>query len=184
MKKRIIAFLLICLFNLALVPALMAYGAGEISVYLNGERLKFDVPPQIIDGRTIVPMCVIFEAFSAEAEWESDTQIAAVFPILRRNRFGNLTANTYQIRLQINNLTVIRRRPLTVFDADGTISRVFVDEKKMELDVPPQIIDGRTFVPLRAVSEIFDAEVMWNADTRTVTIETQQDASNPNLPNR
>lgn len=45
------------------------------------------------------------------------------------------------------------------------------NQKRVILDVPPQIVDGRTLVPLRAVSEIFRADVEWCGDTRTVTIE-------------
>ena len=37
-----------------------------ITVVLDGEVLEFDVPPQIIDGRTMVSMRVIFEALGAE----------------------------------------------------------------------------------------------------------------------
>ena len=40
------------------------------------------------------------------------------------------------------------------------------------LDTPPQIIDGNTLVPVRAVAESFDCKVDWNDDTRTVEIYT------------
>jgi tetratricopeptide (TPR) repeat protein len=37
-------------------------------------------------------------------------------------------------------------------------------------DVPPQLINGRTMVPIRAVSEALGAEVTWNNSTRSVEI--------------
>jgi len=40
----------------------------------------------------------------------------------------------------------------------------------MELDVPPQIINGRTMVPVRFISEGLGAEVGWEDKTKTVTI--------------
>jgi len=40
----------------------------------------------------------------------------------------------------------------------------------IELDVPPQIVNGRTLVPARAVAESFGAKVDWDGSTRTVTI--------------
>jgi hypothetical protein len=40
------------------------------------------------------------------------------------------------------------------------------------LDVAPKIVNSRTLVPLRAVSEALDAEVEWNNDLRLVTITT------------
>jgi hypothetical protein len=36
--------------------------------------------------------------------------------------------------------------------------------------VAAQIIDGRTMVPIRAVSEAFDCEVEWDSDTKTVIV--------------
>lgn len=38
------------------------------------------------------------------------------------------------------------------------------------LDVPAKVIDGRTMVPLRFVSEAMGADVVWNGDTQTITI--------------
>jgi len=42
---------------------------------------------------------------------------------------------------------------------------------QMKIDVPPEIVSGRTFVPIRLVSETFGAEVGWDNATRTVTIK-------------
>ena len=39
-----------------------------------------------------------------------------------------------------------------------------------DLDVPATIVEGRTLIPVRAVTEALGAEVGWNAATRTVTI--------------
>jgi len=46
-------------------------------------------------------------------------------------------------------------------------------ERKIELEVPPQIIDGRTLVPLRAIAEATNATIEWDAETQTVKISTQ-----------
>lgn len=41
---------------------------------------------------------------------------------------------------------------------------------EVPLDVPPSIIKGRTFVPIRFISEAFGAQVEWDGETRTVRI--------------
>lgn len=46
----------------------------------------------------------------------------------------------------------------------------YVNGSPISLDVPPQIINGRTLVPIRFVSENLGADVGWDNDTRTVTI--------------
>jgi hypothetical protein len=46
-----------------------------------------------------------------------------------------------------------------------------VNNKKVVLDVPPEIKNGRTFVPIRFVSENLGAQVEWEASTQTITIK-------------
>jgi len=136
-------------------------GTGEIFVYLDGERLEFDVMPMIIDGRTMVPMRVIFEALDAPLRWYENRQM--IFT----------SCDRYSITFQIGN-------PLVTFwtrhgnAGDGTAVAEYGFD--IELDVPPQIVDGRTLVPLRAISEIFDAVVEWDAGTRNVLIDTIRSA--------
>jgi len=48
--------------------------------------------------------------------------------------------------------------------------QVFVNGEPLELDVPPTIVEGRTLVPLRFISEAFGAEVEWDGATRTITL--------------
>lgn len=50
----------------------------------------------------------------------------------------------------------------------------FVNNFKKQLDVAPEITDGRTFVPLRFVSESYGAEVIWEAATRSIYINYAQ----------
>jgi len=116
-------------------------GSG-ITVTLNGKQLSFDVPPMIVDGRTLVPLRVIFEALGMTVEWD-DNWISAD------------SAGT-SISLNIGN------PQMTVHGELGT--------KTIELDVPPRIINGRTMVPLRAIAEATGANVEWDATTRTVRI--------------
>ena len=47
-----------------------------ISVYLNGEKMSFDVQPQIINSRTMVPMRKIFESLGTVVGWNNNTQTA------------------------------------------------------------------------------------------------------------
>ena len=115
---------------------------NEIGVYLNGTRLEFDVPPQIIDGRTLVPMRKIFESLGAVVSWDSDTQTAT-------GHKGDTIVN-----ISINSKTL------------------FKNGVPKALDVPPALIDGRTLVPVRAIAESFDCEVNWIQETRSVEIST------------
>jgi regulator of replication initiation timing len=65
----------------------------------------------------------------------------------------------------------------TVFASEVKVITMVVDEKEVMingesvfLDVPPTIVEGRTLVPLRFISEAFGAEVEWDGVTRTITL--------------
>ena len=49
---------------------------------------------------------------------------------------------------------------------------ISIEVGKNELDVAAKIVNGRTLVPLRAVSEAFGADVNWDNSNRTVSITT------------
>lgn len=137
----------------ALLTAVMAFGGvfavnaeNDIKVLLDGSELTFDVPPQIIDGRTLVPLRVIFEAMGAAVDWDTDTR--------------TVTA--------VNDDTTVK---MTV-----DYKKMYVGTEEITLDVPPQIIDERTLVPARAVAESFGAEVEWDGDNKIVTITSPEKA--------
>lgn len=46
-----------------------------------------------------------------------------------------------------------------------------VNGKEYTLDVPPKIINGRTYMPLRFIVENLNVIPKWEADTQTVRIE-------------
>lgn len=57
--------------------------------------------------------------------------------------------------------------------ADSPVKLV-VDGKEISTDVPIQIVNGRTIVPVRAIAEAFGAAVEWDRDTNTVIITNRE----------
>ena len=114
--------------------------ASGIGVELNGTPLVFDQPPISKDGRTLVPLRVIFEALGATVNYEQSTKtITAV-------------RHDVTVTLQIGSNSLYR------------------NGQWVYLDVSAQSIGGRTMVPTRAVAESFGAVVGWEAASKTVTI--------------
>ena len=142
MKKK----LSIVLLSLAMTfntCSLVGYADGGISVTLNGEALTFDVPPQLIDNRTMVPLRKIFEAMGAVVDWNNETQTVTA------------TKGNERVIATINS------------------KNVYINGETKTLDVPPMVIDDRTLVPVRFVAEAFGANVDWNEATQTVVIGTK-----------
>lgn len=142
--KKILALFVAGIISLS---AFSCFAEEYAEVKINGETLEFDVPAQIIDGRTMVPMRKIFETFGANVSWvESDEMIIA-----------NTTAGKIVI-MKIGNPTLfIKKENEEVFN-------------RVDFDVAPMIIDNRTLVPVRVVSESFGYEVDWDESTSTVLI--------------
>ncbi|HOA80330.1 MAG TPA: copper amine oxidase N-terminal domain-containing protein, partial [Defluviitaleaceae bacterium] len=65
--KRIVLLILSIIMLLSMAQVVLA---ENINVTLNGEPLYFDVNPQIINGRTMVPIRAIFEAMGANVKWD------------------------------------------------------------------------------------------------------------------
>lgn len=128
------------LYDMTDVKVVADAGAPEIKITLNGEYITFDQPPVIENGRTLVPMRSIFEAFGAQVLWDPETKTVT----------GILDGKI--IKLTIN----------------GT--EAYVDGVRNTLDVPAKIIGGRTMVPVRFVSESLNADVEWLQASRTVVI--------------
>ncbi len=118
----------------------MVMAADDIKITIDGEAKTFDVMPQIIDGRTLVPMRAIFESLGAEVGWDEATKTAS----------GKTATTTV-------SLTIDKKAAK-------------VNNKVVALDVAAQIIEGRTMVPARFVAESLGCKVDWDAATRTVII--------------
>lgn len=122
------------------------YAEDDVTVTINGYVVVFDVPPQIINGRTMVPMRIIFESLGAHVEWIGEK---------------NLVVATYK--------TSIITMPIG--ENSFSVTDVLTNETRtVQLDVAPMIIDGRTLVPARAVSEAIGKNVDWDNEARTVII--------------
>ena len=130
---------------------LVVLAEDEIKVIVNGNALVMDQNPIIVEGRTLVPLRAIFEALGAKVGWDDESKCAT----------GILNDKT--VSLTINN---------TVAKVNGS---------DVTLDVPAQIVNSRTLVPVRFISESLGADVDWNGDTKTVTVELEKEINKNNI---
>lgn len=115
---------------------------AQIPVYLNGQRLLFDVPPVIENSRTLVPFRKIFAALGAEVQWREETrQVLA-------------TGGGVTVELTVGQNTA------------------YINGEPVSLEAAPKITSGRTMVPLRLVSEALGAGVQWDPEGPAVHIRT------------
>ena len=146
------------LISAALCAGVTVHAADEISVYVDGQKLGFEVQPQIINDYTMVPMRTIFERLGYTVTWHQETQI--------------IEAVNYQINKGI--LLIVDVPQMIWYNCDelnaATDMNVFISNHTYNLDIAPTIVDDNTLVPLRAVSEASGAGVIWNGTDRAVYI--------------
>ena len=118
----------------------------NITVMLNGQAMDFDVAPIIQNDRVLVPMRAIFEELHCSVDYTDIDGRQIITAKLNENNSIGLVIGSDE--MQIHN-------------------------KKIKLDTAPIIVNDRTLVPLRAVSEAFDYDVNWDGDTKTVTISKE-----------
>ncbi len=46
--------------------------SDEVKVYLDEEQIEFDIKPEIVNGRTMVPVSAIFQAFEMTVTWNNE----------------------------------------------------------------------------------------------------------------
>jgi len=152
-SKKMFVVALVVMFGFATLTG-MGWASDDIAVTIDGIAVDFDGQgPVIVDNRVLVPVRGVFEALGFVPTWNRSTRAAT------------LTRDDYVVVLTIGSYT---------FTTNG---------EEFPLDVPPQLIEGRTLLPLRAVLEsVGYNDMSWSGTTRTVVIRTQPVAASTPAP--
>lgn len=142
LKKVFLLLLAVWIFTTANV-----YAQENINVIINNKPLVAADAPVIVEGRTLVPLRAIGEAMGCEVTWVAGTQTA------------NLKNETTIVSMQINNSWISKKKRI----GDGAVTN-------KQIDVPPMLINDRTYIPARAFAEALDAVVAWDGTSQTVII--------------
>lgn len=121
-------------------PGVPRIQARHLAVVLDGDPLYGEVRPVIRNGRVLVPYRTVAEALGAAVRWDP------------ARRTVTLAADGVSVELGI-----------------GTAAAL-VNGVEFGLDAPPELVAGRTMVPLRFIGEALGAKVHWDAPAGTVII--------------
>ncbi len=100
-------------------------------IFFNGKRLNTPMQPRRVNGRIVVPFKVLFESFGVNVNWNLRTK--------------TLSAKSEGIDLSMQVGSRAAR----------------LNGKTLNLDAPPVIIRGTTFVPLRFIADSLGAAVQY-----------------------
>ncbi|MGI5824755.1 MAG: stalk domain-containing protein [Bacillota bacterium] len=139
--------LLLSLLLLFTVGTTSAMAAGNIKIYVNNTEVKCDAAPYTENSRTFIPMRYAAEPLGADVKWGNASKTATFI------KDGNI------IKVTLGSKTA------------------YVNGKAQTLDAPAANKNGRTFVPIRFVSESLNCSCEWQ--NNAVYITTEND-SKPN----
>lgn len=167
-------------------------GSQEVRIFKNGVEMSFlneagelEAPPFIENDRTFIPVRKVSEALGAKVLWASDGNKQTIIIIL----------DSIVIRLVVGerNMSIWRNVPDANLEMWRTESINISPEKIDEwnnnglpitetkiLDVTPQVLSDRTYVPIRFISEALGKKVGWDNEESTAYIWTNMEARDEN----
>ncbi|WP_052947850.1 copper amine oxidase N-terminal domain-containing protein [Aneurinibacillus tyrosinisolvens] len=116
--------------------------AGEkgIKVFTNGEEVNSEEAPFSHGGRAMVPLRAISASLKADVQWDAGTK----------------------------SITITKGEQTIVLHLDK--SEANVNGQTVTLDSSPIVKNGRSFLPLRFISEQLKAKVDWEQEGEIVVI--------------
>lgn len=128
--------------------------AAEVvpKLFLNGQQLKSDVNPQIINNATVVPVRTVSEGLGYQIVWDNTAKTATV------------THGNNVIKLKMNDNVAL------------------VNGQMVQMDTTASIIKGTTLVPLRFIGEQFGLNVEWKAAEKEVHMYEPKEPTDPTAP--
>ena len=115
-----------------------------VIIIVDGD-VKFDAPPIVKDGRTLIPVRTLAEGFGASVEWVSEEQ----------------------------KVTISKGETNIVLHIDSNIA--VVNGQEVEIDVASTLYDGRTYVPLRFIAETLGLYVNYDEETGVIEIGNEEE---------
>lgn len=134
---------------------LTALAAGDgVQVIVNDQKVGFPDEKPFLDaetGRTFVPLRFVSEALDGNVAWDAD------------------------------NKTAVIEKADTIIEMKIGSADPKVDGQVKSLDAPARLMNGRTMVPLRFISECFGANVQWDGPSKTVNISDNASGEVPDV---
>lgn len=120
-------------------PVKVVIPIGSEVIYIGDEELSIDVPAYVSGDITKIPLRAVSEIFDTDIYWNGAEKTVTIY------------AGEDEIVMRIGDI------------------KMYVNGYAVPLSTAPEISDGRTFLPLRDITQIFGInDINWDAETKTV----------------
>lgn len=172
MKKRMLTLLLALALCFSLAPCAAASEGGQtVSITYRKIRIVADntelaptdadgnpAEPFILNGSTYLPVRAVAAALGLNVDWDGETSTVLLTSGGERSAAGKpaLTSSVKTVSITFRNIKIsVDGSMITPTDANGAPAEPF-------------ILDGSTYLPVRAVANALGAKVRWDDSTSTV----------------
>lgn len=124
-----------------------AAAVNNVTIKLDGEKLRLVEPVRKLDGRLFVPVSRIAAMFGAKVKWDDNNEEATIHTVL-----GD---------------TIVLGNEVPV---------VYFNDERYIMDTPPFLADSRMYIPLRDAAELMHAQMEWIAAEETAELVTVRPA--------
>ena len=158
MKKKLVSLMMAMVMATSAMVAVAAEEPKTPSVRVDDRAIYFaDQAPVLLveESRVLVPARGVFEAMDAEVKWDQNKKQVIV------DSYNNI----------IRIVLTIDSKEMEVYTFTSLTS---ADKTVVELDAVAQLMNDRTMIPLRAISEALKADVAWDPETYLVDITSTQ----------
>jgi len=132
-------------------------------VSLTGKRMTFTVPYNVsVEAEGAVTVKI-----SPQANIKNPLTPGNNYILLAATSKDSVSTASLPYAITDSEIKIETRKTISLVIDSKT---AFIDAKPVLLDVPATILNGRTLVPIRFVSESLGATVKWNQDTQEVTV--------------
>ncbi len=148
-KKSLSWFIILSLLfvtTVFVVPT--ARAASDIKLLVDGKDITSLSSPMIVNDRTLVPVRFVAEELGADVQWDGE---AYTVTITKGSRVIFLTIGSQLVEYDNGTSCIVS-------------------------DVAPMIINDRTYVPIRLISNAFGIGISWDDATRTVSVDSGKES--------
>lgn len=126
----------------------VTYNKERVYLYVNSKPVEnLPLEPIILNDYTLVPARETFEKIGADVTWIKDTE---------------------QVQIVYKDMIVLMK----INDTNAT-----VNGNLFKMDIPPKLINSKTMIPVRFVSEAIGLDVQWDNKTRIINIKEKEKAT-------
>ncbi|OPZ84261.1 MAG: Cellulosome-anchoring protein precursor [Firmicutes bacterium ADurb.Bin419] len=133
---------------------------ATFKVIVRGEEFVPENPPIVVEGRTYLPLRSLGEALGVDVVWNAELKQAEVGMSQNPVTETGSTATTGQAAAST----------VTSWTAYKATFKVMVRGEEFVSENPPIVVEGRTYLPLRAMGNALGVKVDWNADLKQAIV--------------